>query len=102
MPAKAVLYSAGGLAKVKRTIMRIARALPMMMLPIIAAMSLRAQPPASAPASSQDVSRSFALLVGVSKYETLPPQRHLKGPYNDVELMRTLLREKFAFPDANI
>jgi len=41
-----------------------------------------------------------ALLVGVSFYESLPESKHLRGPANDVKLVRKLLIEKFHFrPD---
>jgi hypothetical protein len=40
--------------------------------------------------------RRFALLVGCTSYASLPVQQ-LVGPANDVELMRTLLVQKFAF-----
>jgi len=40
------------------------------------------------------------LLVGVTFYEHLPESRHLVGPGNDVEMMYTVLTEKFHFsPD---
>ena len=51
--------------------------------------------PASAPRKDR-----HALLVAVSYYENLPESKHLKGPANDVELVRKLLIEKLQFsPD---
>jgi Caspase domain/Domain of unknown function (DUF4384) len=43
-----------------------------------------------------------ALLVGVTKYDHLPRDRHLAGPANDVTLMRRLLQERYKFPAAGI
>ena len=40
--------------------------------------------------------------MGVTRYPSLPPSRWLQGPANDVMLIRHLLREKFAFHDADI
>lgn len=40
-----------------------------------------------------------ALLVGVSRYPALSEKFQLKGPPNDVALMKRLLIEKFDFPD---
>src|SRR5206468_1976274 len=81
---------------------RIVRIVLIVLTTTLFASLLRAVPPATAPILGEDSARSFALLVGVSKYETLPAKRHLKGPFNDVDLMRALLREKFGFSDANM
>jgi hypothetical protein len=43
-----------------------------------------------------------ALLVGVTTYDHLPPALHLKGPANDVRLVRRLLQERYRFPAAGI
>jgi hypothetical protein len=43
-----------------------------------------------------------ALLVGCSSYPKLSAQFQLKGPENDVQLMRKLLIDRFQFPDENI
>ena len=43
----------------------------------------------------------FALLVGVTRYQTFP-SLDLEGPANDVVLMRKLLTERYGFPDANV
>jgi Caspase domain len=46
--------------------------------------------------------RAYALLVGVTVYEHVPKERHLKGAANDVPLMRDLLTKRFGFPPENI
>ena len=43
-----------------------------------------------------------ALLIGVTKYDHLPRDKHLDGPANDVRLMRRLLLERFQFPAEGI
>jgi hypothetical protein len=43
-----------------------------------------------------------ALLVGVTKYDHLPRDKHLEGPANDVRLMRRLLQERYRFPTDGI
>jgi hypothetical protein len=43
-----------------------------------------------------------ALLIGVTKYDHLPPDKHLAGPANDVRLMRRLLLESYQFPPNGI
>jgi hypothetical protein len=43
-----------------------------------------------------------ALLVGVTRYDHLPAERHLAGPGNDVRAMRQLLRDRYHFPAGNI
>jgi hypothetical protein len=45
--------------------------------------------------------RSYALLVGVSRYPSLDAQQQLKGPANDVRLYQQLLQER-GVPPANI
>ncbi|MDH3584077.1 MAG: caspase family protein, partial [Phycisphaerae bacterium] len=39
----------------------------------------------------------YALLVGCSKYDHLPPKAQLQGPAHDVELVRDLLIDQFGF-----
>ena len=56
----------------------------------------RAEKPDPAP-RGHDVGRR-ALLVGVTKYDHLPRDKHLEGPANDVRLMRRLLQERYQFP----
>src|ERR1043165_4369203 len=46
--------------------------------------------------------RKQALLVGVTKYDKLSDRFHLKGPGNDVVLMRKMLKERFGFADKDI
>src|SRR4051812_9194877 len=58
--------------------------------------------PAESPPGAHDGVGRYALLVGVTDYPNLPKRRWLKGPANDIELVRQLLREKFDFPDINI
>ena len=41
--------------------------------------------------------RQYALLIGCTKYDNLPSRRHLRGPANDVVLLRKLLIEQFGF-----
>lgn len=48
-----------------------------------------------------DGPRRLALLIGVSDYERLPPERDLLGPANDVRLFRELLIER-GFAPADI
>ena len=43
-----------------------------------------------------------ALLVGCTKYPELPKSAQLKGPVNDVELIRRLLVDRFGLADENI
>ncbi len=58
-------------------------------------------PPAAAQKSDAKPAR-HALLVGVSKYPNLEERYQLRGPANDVLLMRDLLRKQFGFPAENI
>jgi hypothetical protein len=51
--------------------------------------------------SSANISR-HALLVGCTKYDSLPENMQLQGPSNDVALMRKLLMEHFDFADNQI
>jgi hypothetical protein len=44
-------------------------------------------------------SRRWALLVGCTRYPSLSNDRWLRGPANDVRLMRSLLIHEFGFPD---
>jgi hypothetical protein len=60
----------------------------------------RAAKPTPAPAAKPLDRR--ALLVGVTKYEHLPRDKHLEGPANDVRLMRRLLQERYKFPAEGI
>jgi hypothetical protein len=58
--------------------------------------------PASAANSSTEAApQRLALLVGVGNYKS-PKISQLVGPPNDVARMKSLLVEKFEFPDANI
>ncbi len=43
-----------------------------------------------------------ALLVGVTKYDHLPRDRHLDGPSHDARLIGRLLRERYQFPAEGI
>lgn len=51
------------------------------------------------PADAPDPSRRFALLIGTSRYDSLIKRLQLRGPANDVDLMRKLLTERFQFLD---
>ncbi|HEY7153076.1 MAG TPA: caspase family protein, partial [Gemmataceae bacterium] len=55
-----------------------------------------------APAPGKESGRKRALLIGCTKYDKLPERAHLKGPSNDVELMREVLTERFGFADKDI
>jgi hypothetical protein len=46
--------------------------------------------------------RKLALLVGCTKYDKLPERFQLKGPGNDVVLMRKVLTERFGFANQDI
>jgi hypothetical protein len=46
--------------------------------------------------------RKLALLIGCTKYDKLVEKFQLKGPANDVILMRDTLKERFGFKDADI
>ncbi|HEV2969682.1 MAG TPA: caspase family protein [Pirellulales bacterium] len=59
------------------------------------------QSTAAARPAAQDSARRFALLVGCTKYDNNRSFR-LVGPGNDVELLRTVLVDKFKFPAENI
>lgn len=56
--------------------------------------------PQSAPAKQSG--RKRALLIGCTKYDKLPERFHLKGPANDVELMRNVLIARFGFAEKEI
>lgn len=43
-----------------------------------------------------------ALLIGVTKYDYLPIQNHLRGPINDVYLIRDVLTRYYGFPSDQI
>src|SRR5688572_10882931 len=43
-----------------------------------------------------------ALLVGCTRYPNLAPRLQLRGPANDVVLVRQLLTERFGFPEKNV
>jgi len=60
----------------------------------------RAAEPDPAPAGKPVSKR--ALLVGVTKYDHLPRDRHLDGPSHDARLMGRLLRERYQFPAEGI
>jgi len=53
------------------------------------------------PDAGDGVSR-YALLVGCTSYANLPRFFWLRGPANDVDLMRRLLIERFDFPPKNV
>lgn len=62
------------------------------------AISLLSSTACSQPASAQSPRDDrYALLVAVTFYENLPEKKHLKGPANDVLLVRKILVEKFRF-----
>ena len=52
--------------------------------------------------AGDDTAARFALLVGISEYPNLSPAEQLTGSENDVRLMQRVLRERFAFTDAEI
>lgn len=56
----------------------------------------RAPKPGPAPPGAAVSKR--ALLIGVTKYDHLPRDKHLEGPANDVRLMGRLLLESYQFP----
>ena len=56
--------------------------------------------PASAPAPKPP--GRHALLVGCTRYDSLPATSQLRGPANDVVLMRELLTRRFHFPAERI
>jgi len=57
---------------------------------------LAAAPPSeSAPAARSGVGRTQALLIGCSHYPSLAAVHQLEGPTNDVELLESLLVERF-------
>ena len=43
-----------------------------------------------------------ALLIACSKYDHLPASAQLRGPANDIGLMKNLLTGRFKFPAGNI
>ena len=47
-------------------------------------------------------SPKFALLVGVDKYANLSPAEQLDGSANDIELIRSVLIDRFDFQEDNI
>ena len=57
---------------------------------------------AATPKSGAKPGRKLALLVGVTKYDILGDRFQLKGPANDVVLMRQVLKERFGFADNDI
>ncbi len=63
-----------------------------------APVSSQAQAQAPAPAPARTLR---ALLVGVTEYPGLPPERQLRGPRNDIERMHGLLRRR-GFADADV
>jgi hypothetical protein len=73
----------------RRQLVRIALLIPLLLNAAIAYCAERGAP------------RQFALLVGCTKYDNNKLFR-LVGPGNDVELLRTVLAEKFKFPAENI
>jgi hypothetical protein len=53
-------------------------------------------------AEQKEESRCFALLVGCTRYDHLPQQYQLRGPANDIVLMKDLLTSRFALPEKRI
>lgn len=53
-------------------------------------------------ASDENQPQRFALLIGVQKYANLSDGEQLNGAVNDVELVRNLLVDRFAFQNANV
>lgn len=49
-----------------------------------------------------DGGRQYALLIGCTEYDNLPSRRDLRGPANDVVLLRKLLIEQFGFHPQDI
>ena len=56
----------------------------------------------STPKQGAKSGRKLALLVGVTKYDKLGERFELKGPANDVVLMRQVLKDRFSFADKDI
>lgn len=56
----------------------------------------------TSPSSSRKPIRKHALLIGVTRYDHLPREKHLAGPANDVRLLRTLLEQQYQFPKEGI
>ena len=56
----------------------------------------------AAPAPKKQPGRKRALLIGCTKYDKLPERFHLKGPVNDVQLLRQVLTARFGFADKDI
>lgn len=46
--------------------------------------------------------KRHALLVGVTRYDNLEPSSHLRGPGNDVQLLRTTLIKHYGFLPGNV
>jgi hypothetical protein len=59
------------------------------------------RPEKGRPASKEAPPR-YALLVGCTKYPSLPKERQLHSAPNDVQLLKRLLTERFHFPPENI
>ena len=57
---------------------------------------------ASGSAHQPFAGESYALLVGCTTYDNLGPESSLRGPVNDVSLMRDMLIKRFGFSDGNI
>jgi hypothetical protein len=66
------------------------------------ALPFKIRPYEGGPSAAGDGARRRALLVGVTRYDHLPRERHLEGPANDVRLMRRLLCERYQFPAEGI
>jgi uncharacterized caspase-like protein len=62
----------------------------------------RSRPAKPDPAPAARTGAKRALLVGVTKYDHLPPEKYLEGPANDVRLVGRLLRERYQFPADSI
>lgn len=69
-------------------------------LPVILVIAGLSSAAADAPQPASG--RRLALLVGCTRYDSLVARRQLRGPANDVVLMRRLLTERFGFDPADI
>jgi hypothetical protein len=57
---------------------------------------------AAAKAAEPERPNRFALLVGCSRYPGLAESRQLRGPANDVVLLRSVLMSRFGFPESGV
>ena len=58
--------------------------------------------PAAVPAPAVAARNQYALLVGCTAYQSLPPEKAIWGPANDVPNFAALLHTSFGFPEKNI